>query len=116
MNPPLPGSGAGAEVGRPQISRLNSVSRSGFWGPPPNARSAGTAELNVSKYLTCWPLNVFGETLRMNSTTSFAYVGDDGCGACCAIWASGFGNCDWFARVIGITFGSSTFRRLTLVP
>src|SRR5215212_4067597 len=88
MKPPLPGSGAGADVGRPQISRLNRVSRSGFWGPPPNARSAGTAELKVSKYLTGWPLNVLGETFWMNWTTSRAYVDDDGCGACPATWTS----------------------------
>src|SRR5687767_7684901 len=101
MKPPLPGSAAGLEVGRPQISRFSSVTRSGFGVWPGNATSTGTVVLNRLKKPTGCPLNVFGATFWTNCTTSCAYVGDPTWGAWAAMAGSGPGKMDWLARVMG---------------
>jgi len=64
---PFPGSAAGCDVGRPQISRLSRVIVA---GDAPGC--GGTVPIKVSKNRTDCPLKLFGETFCTNPTTSSA--------------------------------------------
>src|SRR5579864_8018863 len=84
----LVGSGAGAEIGAPQITK------------PPSA-------LNVCRKFTGWPLNESGTFWLTKLLMSVAYVGALTCGVLFLIVLSGAGNVLPFTCVYGKMSGSS---------
>src|SRR5215470_5949792 len=91
------GSGAGCEIGAPQISS------------PPCA-------LNVCRKFTGWPLNVSGAVAATKFTMSVAYVGELTCGVLFLIVASGPGNVLPLTCVYGNHSGSSRLISATPAP